>query len=259
MTNLTNKEHWDEGYVSRNEIVELKFGWRDRSNDLVAKKIEEIGLDGKSVIEIGAGDSQWLPYLAKKYPGARFTGLDYSKAGCEKLAERAAAISETTTIDIYHQDMFAMESELHGKFDLVLSFGVVEHFTELPHALSAKQKYLKDQGLMFLLIPNMAGLLGYLTKLFNREIYEMHNPHDWSSFLEGHRKAGLTVISGGYLGSSNFGVLSSCFGKHEGLSWHAYVFLTRLSKAIGLLESKLGDLPSSRMFSPYIYAVSRAN
>ena len=87
----------------------------------------------------------------------------------------------------------------------------------------------------------------------------MHNPHDWNSFLEGHRKAGLTVISGGYLGSGNFGVLSSCFKKHEGLSWHTYVLLTRLSKAVWLLESKLGDLPGSRMFSPHIYAISRAN
>lgn len=259
MTNLTNKETWDQGYVSRNEIFELKFGWRDRSNELIAKKIEEIGLDGKNILEIGAGDSQWLPYLAKKYPGAQFAGLDYSKAGCEKLAERAAAISEKATIDIYHQDMFAMESELHGRFDLVLSFGVVEHFTDLSHALLAKQKYLKDQGLMFSLIPNMAGSIGQLVKLFNREIYDMHNPHDWDTFLEGHRKAGLTVISGGYLGSTNFGVLSSCFKKPEGLSWHTYVFLTRLTKAIGWVESKLGDLPTSRLFSPYIYAISRAN
>jgi hypothetical protein len=140
-----------------------------------------------------------------------------------------------------------------------LSFGVVEHFTELSHVLLAKQKYLKDKGLMFTLIPNMAGSIGYLTKLFNREVYEMHNPHDWNSFLAGHREAGLMVISGGYIGSTNFGVLSSCFEKSQGFSWHTYVFLTRLTKAMGLVESKFGDLPSSRLFSPYIYAISRVN
>lgn len=259
MTRLTKKEDWDQNYVSPEEIFELKFGWRDYTNYLLAKKIEEIGLEGKRVLEIGAGDSQWLPYFARKYPNSRFAGLDYSKAGCERLAERAAAICGATAIDIYHQDMFGMDNSLHGKFDLVMSFGVVEHFTELSDALLAKRKYLKDQGLMFSLIPNMAGSIGHITKLINREIYGMHNPHDWESFLEGHRKAGLTVISGGYLGSTNFGVLSSCFEKHEGLSWHTYVFLTRLSKTILLLESKLGDLPTSRMFSPYIYAISRAN
>ena len=259
MSTLTKKQHWDQNYVSRKEIVDLNFDWRDHTNHLIVKRIEEIGLDGKSVLEIGAGDSPWLLYFAKKYPGSRFAGLDYSKAGCERLAERAAAICETTTIDIYHQDMFATESALHGRFDLVLSFGVVEHFTELSHALLAKREYLKDKGLMFSLIPNMAGTIGYFTKLFNRKIYEMHNPHDWHSFLEGHREAGLTVISSGYLGSINFGVLSSCFEKHEGFSWHIYVFLTRLTKALWLVENKLGDLPRGRMFSPYIYAISRAD
>lgn len=259
MSTLTKIDDWDKGYASGKEIVELKFGWRDHSNYLILKKIEEIGLNGKSLLEIGAGDSQWLPYFAKKYPGSRFAGLDYSKAGCERLAERIAAICDGTAIDIYHQDMFTRESVLHGRFDLVLSFGVVEHFSELSQALLAKRKYLKDQGLMFSLIPNMAGSIGSLSKLFNREIYEMHNPHDWESFLEGHRKAGLTVISGGYLGSSNFGVLSNCFKKHEGLSWHIYVLLTRLSKAIFLVESRVGDLPRTRMFSPYIYAISRKN
>ena len=258
MNTLTRKEDWDQGYVSREESIDLELGWRHHTNYLLAKKIEEIGLDGKSVLEIGAGDSQWLPYFAKKYPGSRFVGMDYSQAGCDRLAKRVAT-SGATNIDIYQHDMFAMESALHGKFDLVLSFGVVEHFTELSHALLAKRKYLKDRGLMFSLIPNMAGSLGHLTKLFNRAIYEMHNPHDWNLFLEGHCKAGLTVISGGYFGSSNFGVLSSSFKKHEGFSWHTYVLLTRLSKAIWLLESKFGDLPGSKMFSPYIYAISRAN
>lgn len=259
MINLTSRDHWDKGYVSGDENTELNFGWRNYYNKIIIEKIEEIGIIDKNILEIGAGNSQWLPYLAKKYRDSRFAGLDYSKIGCERLAKRAASLPAGTTIDIYHQDMFCEKSEIHEKFDLVMSFGVVEHFTELSSALRAKRRYMKDQSFMFTLIPNMAGLIGYLAKLFNKEIYDMHNPHDLNSFLEGHRKAGLTVISGGYLGSINFGVLSDCFQKSGGLSWRAYVFLTRLSKAITFMESRIGDLPSSRMLSPYIYAVSRAD
>lgn len=259
MTTLTTKEDWDQGYVSRKEVVELQFGWRHHINRLLADRIEEIGLDGKSILEIGAGDSQWIPYFAKKYASSRFAGLDYSQLGCERLAERVSAICGAAIVEIYCQDMFDVKSSLHGKFDLVMSFGVVEHFTELSNALYAKCKYLNDQGLLFTIIPNMAGSIGYLSKLFNREIFEMHNPHDLNSFIKGHRDAGLVVLSSGYLGSTNFGVLSSCFEKHEGLSWHAYVFLTRLSKAVGLIESKLGNLPASKPFAPYIYAVSRVS
>ncbi|ALA60773.1 class I SAM-dependent methyltransferase [Nitrospira moscoviensis] len=258
MNALTRPEYWEQGYVAREEGTEYRFGWRDYANHLLAKKIEDIGLDGKRVLEIGAGDSPWLPYFAGKYPGGRFAGLDYSQAGCERLAKRAAALGGASSIEVHHQDLFAAHSELHGRFDLVVSFGVVEHFADLAHALAAKRRYLKDGGLMCTVIPNMAGVLGRLTRRFNRSVYDMHNPHDWESFLDGHRRAGLAVLSGGYLGSSNFGVLSSCFRERRGLAWHTYVLLTRLSKAVWFLESRFGDLPASKTLSPYIVAVSRA-
>jgi 2-polyprenyl-3-methyl-5-hydroxy-6-metoxy-1,4-benzoquinol methylase len=258
MRELTKIEYWDQGYVARHEAAELTFDWRNHVDCLIAGKIEGIGLEGKRVLEVGAGDSMWLPYLAKKYPGAHFAGVDFSHAGCRRLADRVAAAHTPLTIDIHNEDMFAAQSVLHGAFDVVLSFGVVEHFTDLPAALLAKRRYLADQGRMFTLIPNMAGSIGSLTKRFNRQVFDMHNPHDWKSFLDGHHRAGLTVTSGGYLGSSNFGVLSSCFEHRSGMSWHAYVFLTRLSKAISLAESRLGNLPVSKTFSPYIYAISRA-
>jgi 2-polyprenyl-3-methyl-5-hydroxy-6-metoxy-1,4-benzoquinol methylase len=257
MSSLTKIEYWDQGYISRKEIADLAFGWRNHANDLISEKIEGIGLEGKNVLEVGAGDSQWLPYLSKKYSGSRFSGLDYSKAGCERLAERITAAGIANEISVYQEDILTPKSMLHGKFDLVLSFGVVEHFTDLSTVLSAKRNYLSHQGLMFTLIPNMAGSIGYLTKLFNRKVYEMHNPHDWPSFLEGHHRAGLTVISGGYLGSLNYGILSSCVDKSDGIPWHIYVFLTRLSKLISIAEIRLGDFPSSKMFSPYIYAISK--
>ncbi|MGQ0593119.1 MAG: SAM-dependent methyltransferase [Gammaproteobacteria bacterium] len=257
MKNLTNVEMWNRGYISRNQFDELALDWRNHCNRLIAEKLEEIGLNGKRVLEIGAGDSQWLTHFARKYPSSRFGGLDYSMAGCERLSRRVAAAGGKVSVAVYHQDVFAAESALHGKFDLIVSFGVVEHFSDLSHALLAKRNYLNEHGMMFTLIPNMAGSIGFLTRLFNCAVYERHNPHDSMSFLEGHRKAGMTVLSGGYLGSTNFGVLSSCFNERRGLSWHAYVLLTRLSKAIGYVECKLGDFPVSKAFSPYIYAISR--
>jgi len=243
MKDLTNVEMWNGGYLSRDGFDELILDWRNHSSCLVAKKIEQIGLDGKSVLEIGAGDSQWLTYFARRHPSSRFAGLDYSTAGCERLSCRVAAAGSKVRVDIYHQDVFAAESALHGKFDLILSFGVVEHFSELSHALLAKRNYLNEHGLMFTLIPNMAGSLGFFTRLFNRGVYEMHNPHDLVSFLEGHRKAGMAVLSGEYLGSTNFSVLSSCFNERRGLSWHVYVLLPGRRR---LLDTSSGSWGASQ-------------
>jgi 2-polyprenyl-3-methyl-5-hydroxy-6-metoxy-1,4-benzoquinol methylase len=259
MTKLTKKEDWDKNYLHSAKIVELGFGWRDHVNNVISRRIEGLDLADKNVLEIGAGDSQWLPYLAKKYPNGQFSGLDYSEAGCQRLVERTAAICGEAAINVYKQDMFSPDESLKGRFDLVMSFGVAEHFTELSDALIAKRQYIKDQGYIFTLIPNMSGAIGDLTKSLNAAIYKMHNPHNLNSFLDGHIKAGLKVIDAGYLGSINFGMLSSCVDPKSGLAWHTYVFLSRLTKATWFLESKCFDIPTSSYFSPYIFAISKSN
>lgn len=257
MKHLTDVEMWNRGYMQRDEFHKLNLDWREISGRLFTGKIEESGLDEKNVLEIGAGDSVLLPYLAEKHPSSRFGGLDYSPAGCQRLSRRVESSGSKVSVDVYHQDMFASESVLHGKFDLVYSLGVVEHFSDLSHALLAKRTYLNEKGLMVTIIPNMAGSIGFFTRLFNRDIYDIHNPHDLASFLDGHRKAGMDVLSAGYLGFMDFGVLSSCFDEERGLSWHVYIFLTRVSKAFGYLEGKWKALPVSKLFSPHIYAISR--
>lgn len=258
MEKLTDKTYWEGTYNQRRRQPSLNVdGFMNYSNRLILNKLLETNLDNKRVIEIGAGDSIWLPYLAKKFPSSRFGGMDYTESGCTLLAERARR--ENANIQIFQEDMFAENSHLHNTFDVAISFGVVEHFDSLEHTLKAKSKYLSNGGVMFTLIPNMAGVLGKLTHRWNREVHEKHNPHDWPSFLLGHQKAGLEVLSGGYLGSTNFGVLSSCFPSRHGLSWQVSRALVATSLTTWWIENKLGNLPSSKTFSPYIYAISRVS
>jgi SAM-dependent methyltransferase len=215
---LTEKDMWDRGYRARHELQGLELGWRGHTNRLIAEKIESVGLKHKAILELGAGDSAWIPYLADKYGDSRFAGLDYSETGCARLAQRLEQAG--LSVEVFHQDMFAPGPALLGSFDLVLSFGLVEHFHDLGQVLTAKKRFLKPHGRLFTLIPNLAGSLGLLTRLYNREVYALHNPHDWESFRDGHARAGLRILAGGYLGSSNFGVAASCFDHPSGLAWH---------------------------------------
>jgi len=258
MNNLTDRDVWDKNYVSQKNISEMKFDWRYRMNHLISEKIESVELVNKNVLEIGAGDSTWLPYLAKKFPSSRFSGIDYSESGCQRLAERSEKICGAGRVGVYCQDMFNAEGSLHSKFDMVMSFGVIEHFKDLSLALLAKKKFVARNGLMLSIIPNMSGSIGQLCNVFNDEVYKMHNPHDWTSFLEGHNKAGLVIVSGGYLGSTNFAMLSSCFSQQHGFAWQTYKFLSLLSLTIWSIEDRLGGLPTSKFFSPYIFAISKS-
>jgi len=257
MRRLTHKVHWDSTYGARRQRSPLQLaGVRSHMNRLILEKLVEVGLEGRRILEVGAGDSMWLPFIAKNFPSSQCVGLDYSETGCALLAERAR--EEGVKIDVVNEDLFANNSRLHRSFDVVLSFGVVEHFDDLGLALLTKSRYAKSGGMVFTLIPNMAGILGTLTRIWNRKIYDQHNPHNWASFERGHQQAHLNVVTGGYLGSNSFGVLSSCFPEHKGISWHLYRVLVAISLATWSLEHKVGTLPCSATFSPYMYAVSRA-
>lgn len=255
MENLTEKSYWDDTYRLKKPKSPRGFdSFLNYSNRQILSKFRQLDLANKNVLEIGAGDSIWLPYLAKAFPDARFTGVDYSEQGCALLAERAR--EEDATVDVVLQDMFAEPSSLHGRFDVAYSLGVVEHFDDLAMVLQAKRRYLKPGGLMFTVIPNMAGALGSLTRMWNRDVYEKHNPHDRASFLSAHEQAGLSLVSGGYLGSSDFGVLASCFPDRRGAAWQMSRVLIATSVAGWWLEDKLRVAPTSKMLSPYIYAIS---
>lgn len=256
MQKLTSPDSWEKGYRSRGDAAQLSFGWRFRSNELLRAEFEALGLGGLSVLEVGAGDSQWLPYLAARHPEGRYVGLDYSAAGCERLARRAQSAG-LSNIDIVHADLFDPPESLVAQFDLVYSLGVVEHFSDLPRVLAAKARFAKPGGRLLTSIPNMAGTLGRLTRILNREVYDMHMPHDLASFQSGHRAAGLELQRAIHLATMDYGALSSCITSPRGWRHQTYLWLSRASKLVALFEDRIARLPSSGLFSPHLVVVSR--
>lgn len=131
-----------------------------------------------------------------------------------------------------------------------------EHFLDLPEVLGAQAQYLRDDGRMLTMIPNMSGAVGLLAKWMDRTVHEMHMPHDLEALVDGHKRAGLKVYRSGYICSSNFGILSACALHSGGMRRKIYRVLTRLSKGTWFFEHRLRELPTSKCFSPYLYVVS---
>lgn len=253
---LTENEYWEAGYADLPESPPLDLcDYRQLGVRRLVEKIESLGLDGQSILEVGAGNSAVLTCLAARTgTRASFAGLDYSNTGCRMLTQRAAR--ERVSVSVYRQDLFSPSADLLGRFNIVYSLGVVEHFASLPGALQALAKLLAPGGRMLTVIPNMAGVLGALTRRYNRAVYDLHVPHDLASLVSGHSEAGLVVDNAGYLCSTNFGILSSCFSSDTDRGWRIYKWLSRLSKVLWLVEARVGDLPRTARFSPYIYVIS---
>jgi 2-polyprenyl-3-methyl-5-hydroxy-6-metoxy-1,4-benzoquinol methylase len=255
---LTSSEFWDSCYESRNLTLFDAGNWKDLVSIQIVRLLETLQLDQKDICEVGGGDAALLAYLAKQHPCSTFSIIDFSPAGCELAQKRAER--EDVTLNIYLEDVFAPPPALLNNFDLVISHGVVEHFSELASVMEAKSRLLKEGGKAFTLIPNFSSpIYAYLCKRWSRTVYEDHVPHDMRSFLAGHERAGLIPLANDYLGAIEFGMLSMAMADPEQKTWfdrQAYLYLSRLSKAVHFLEHKTSDFPVTKLFSPFMYVIS---
>ncbi|HEY3821369.1 MAG TPA: class I SAM-dependent methyltransferase [Polyangiaceae bacterium] len=213
---------------------------------------------GWNLLEIGAGNSAWLSYFATEH-GASVTGLDYSSAGCQKLQR----ILKRDGVDgkVIHADAFAPPPGAVGSFDVVVSFGVAEHFQDTRGALSAFKTFVKPGGLLLTFVPNMAGVLGKTQRLLNKPVYDIHVPLDATALASAHERAGLTVEACDYLVFLNFGVLNLNGLPPNTATFAAKRALLALARRAAFVcaavEERTHALPLTRTAASYVVAVAR--
>ena len=206
-------------------------------------------------IEVGCGAGQWMVYFHETF-GYQVFGSDYSELGCE-LGRRNLAIQGIPG-EIILDDLF--DSRLpEGSFDVVLSMGLVEHFSDPSLPLARMSRLLTPDGFMVTLIPNYAGVYRYPELLLDREHLEEHNPLRVEELGAAHSAVGLDVVAGEYKGG---------FASHSVNLKKLYARLGRwqwpLRKAQGLINHSVwpllrlaGGRLESRLFSPYVVVIAR--
>jgi SAM-dependent methyltransferase len=203
---------------------------------------------GKRLLEAGCARSVWLPYFAQQF-GIRVAGIDYSDNGCHQ--EMAVLRMAGIEAPVFCADFFDPPAELKASFDYVVSFGVVEHFTDAACCISALANFLRPGGKLITLVPNMHGAVGMLQRFFDREIYATHVAHTPATLETAHSTAGLTIDSSNYFLATNFYVVNP--GRQaSGLKLFAYRVLGRGSMVAWQIDRWFGELPGTRSFSPYI-------
>lgn len=259
------REYWNKSW----DVQSLPRVWDIKTNGLgnyveraffksLSGAINATGLDGAgaSLVEVGCARSQVLPVLAKEL-GLRVFGIDYSENGCEQA--RMILRRENVAGEIHCHDVFSLSDHLVGQFDIVISFGLIEHFKDTNEIVAALSRLVKPGGLVFTNLPNMNGVTGMGQRLANRDIYDIHVPLTPEEVRKAHENAGLAVLACNYFLSTNFGVLNLGEAKASAAWWFRKIVLAvlaRLSMGVWLAERFGLRLPVSRLFSPYINCVA---
>ncbi|HKT31128.1 MAG TPA: class I SAM-dependent methyltransferase [Gammaproteobacteria bacterium] len=130
---------------------------------------------GQSVVEIGSAPGDFLVALHRHF-GLVPYGIEYSPAGAD-LNRRAFATSGLDPGHVIEADFLAPETHTRYResFDIVLSRGFIEHFTDPTDVVAKHLSLLKPGGLLIVGIPNLRGLNYLLSWIFDRHVVAMHN------------------------------------------------------------------------------------
>lgn len=147
-------EQYSPDYYSWILVKEEKsIRWR-RIQNIIERNFG--GISGLKVIEIGAGMGTNAGLMAKN--GADVTILDYSENALKKSSD--FFLANNIKANFIQSDALALPSELSGKYDIAISFGLAEHFRgqKRLQIFASHYSLLREGGMAFVSVPNAANL-----------------------------------------------------------------------------------------------------
>lgn len=162
-----------------NEYTDLEF-WRKYWMDFKPVPVKNaffdkiiMDLPGNSkLIEIGGFPGMLAAYF-KKVKNYDVTILDfYIDPTVIKKVEEVNDL-QPGSVNFIKGDF--LEMDLVEEYDIVCSFGFLEHFKDTKNILEKHLKLLKKGGTLLITIPNFRGLNGLFQKIVHYENYEKHN------------------------------------------------------------------------------------
>jgi SAM-dependent methyltransferase len=257
---LTNEAYWEDSWRDKEQRSWGDLSWVQHNYswlgwDYILRRRLRPGKE-KLVLEVGCGGGKWLIYFHKTF-GYSVTGCDYSETGCA-LARRNLALAgiEGTILE---QDFFTLK----GKFDVIYSHGLIEHFNDSSRVLEKFASLLNpSHGILISLIPNLTGLSGLYHRLLKHETFETHQAISRDQLAGWYEEIGLKNIEVGAVGSlvpSRFprDKIRRKYPRFYRFFWAAFLRpLTWLANrsCIWLLR-RFGVQIESPRFSPYLYAI----
>ncbi len=107
------------------------------------------------VLELGCGGARFLPHLGARV-GVEIAGIDFSELGIERTKNTCRALGVDDS-KIVLGEIFEYASQHADEFDLVFSYGLVEHFEDISEIVSAHLECARPGGRVLVVAPNLAG------------------------------------------------------------------------------------------------------
>lgn len=196
--NLITSQYWEDYYSNCNfQIAPLE----DQTRKWIEKHVCRVEGDA---LEIGCMPGRYLAVLGEL--GYLLNGVDWTSRVNTDLPRWLAA-KKYKIGDFFNEDFTFFKT--NNKYDLVCSFGFIEHFVDWKSILIKHISFLKPEGLLMVSTPNFRGLIHRLLHItIDYENYKRHNIDSMATNI--WRKIalnnGLDIIFSGHFGEFDFWV-----------------------------------------------------
>jgi SAM-dependent methyltransferase len=197
MERLTDKDFWERNYQAQPAAPEAEApappsGWSpgrwlkrflgtslmDHSNYLLWEVMltELLPHDANlKVVEVGSAPGAHLLLLHEKFGYAPY-GIEYTETGAtinrQLFAQHGLDPTQVIQADVFSP---AVVEQYAGYFDVVVSFGFIEHFDDVTLVLQRHLALLKEGGWLVVQIPCLSGFNYWMARLFNHSTLALHN------------------------------------------------------------------------------------
>jgi SAM-dependent methyltransferase len=240
---LTDRAFWADHWRSKRENLLVPISSDYLFSRTLARLLPRKA--GLEFVEIG-GFPGFFSVFFRKYYQYNVTLFD-RYIDRKIIAELSAINGLSEDIDVIEADLFEFETD--KRFDVVMSSGFIEHFTDLRPVIEKHVRFLKQGGYLVVAMPNFLGLNGLVQRMFDRANYRLHNPEAmrFDVVLPLMRAAGIEVLQADYEGQ--FGVWIE---QTRSRSYALRRGLELLSGGMSLVWPF-----ETRIFSPYCLIVGR--
>lgn len=232
-----------------NELTDFKF-WENYWANAQIAKTESVFFselvrdfpDNVESIEIGGFPGKLAVYFNKEKK-CKVTILDFFIS--ETIVEKVEDINnlERGEIKTIKTDFFTYNSE--KKYDIVSSFGFIEHFENTKEVIQRHVDLLKIDGYLLITLPNFRGLNGWVQKKYDKRNYDIHNINsmDLNLLKDICRSLNLKSYQVGFFGRPTVWIEPDA--KTSNLTKLFLKFLSKLLRFFPFIKNQF--------FSPFIY------
>lgn len=171
---LTDEEFWDQRWATTTlpALVDEGVRWQLAMADVCRRFLKTD--PSRHIFEVGCAPGRWLVWFNKTFGYTAF-GCDISRRAAETT--RSNFKMNGVPGEIYTADITSGTDLPPHLYDVVVSFGVIEHFADPAAIVQRHVELLKPGGTLILNVPNLAGRINHwlLRAARMQSLIDVHN------------------------------------------------------------------------------------